>query len=149
MDNVYIIGMGMLRFGKHPDRGVRDMAHEVIGLALDDAALTKADLEAGYFSNTFWGMFDKQHSIRGQVVFRSMGIGKIPVTNVENACAGASTALHLAYTGVRAQMFDVAIAIGSEKITHPDKAKSLSAYATCMDMENFDSHIKNRLSYTK
>lgn len=142
MDNVYIIGMGMLRFGKYPDRGVRDMAHEVIGLALDDAALTKADLEAGYFSNTFWGMFDKQHSIRGQVVFRSMGIGKIPVTNVENACAGASTALHLAYTGVRAQMFDVAIAIGSEKITHPDKAKSLSAYATCMDMENFDSHIK-------
>ena len=120
MENIYIIGTGMIRFNKYPDRDVRDMAHEVIGLALDDAGLTKGDLEAGYFSNTFWGMFDKQHCIRGQVVFRSMGIDRIPVTNVENACAGASTALHLAYTAVRAQMCDVAIAVGSEKITNPD-----------------------------
>ena len=28
MNNVYIIGLGMLRFGKYPDRDVRDMAHE-------------------------------------------------------------------------------------------------------------------------
>ena len=48
-----------------------------------------------------------------------MGIDAIPVTNVENACAGASTALHLAYTGVRAGMVDVALAVGSEKITDP------------------------------
>ncbi len=36
--------------------------------------------------------------------------------------ARASTALHLAYTGIRAGMYDVALAIGSEKITHPDNA---------------------------
>lgn len=143
MSNVYIIGLGMIRFMKYPDRGVRDMAHEVTRLALEDAGLDKSDLQAAYFSNTFWGMFDRQHSIRGQVVLRSMGIDSIPVTNVENACAGASTALHLACTGIRAGMFDVALALGSEKITHPDKAKSLGAYATCMDVENFESHLQN------
>lgn len=137
MTNVNIVGLGMIRFNKYPDRGVRDMAHEVIQLALADAGMKKEDVQAAYFSNTFWGMFDNQHSIRGQVVLRSMGIGAIPVVNVENACAGASTALHLAYTAIRAGMVDVALAVGSEKITNPDKLKSLSAYATCMDVDNF------------
>ncbi len=142
MENVYIIGLGMLRFNKYPDRDVRDMAHEVVRLALGDAGLDKKQLEAAFFSNTFWGMFANQHSIRGEVVLRSMGIEAIPVTNVENACAGASTALHLAYTGIRAQMYDVAIAIGAEKITNPNKALSLSAYATCMDVGNFGEQLK-------
>ncbi len=142
MENVYIIGLGMIRFNKYPDRGVRDMSHEVTQLALEDAGLDKKDLQAAFFSNTFWGMFDNQHSIRGEVALRSMGIEAIPVTNVENACAGASTALHLAYTGIRAKMYDVAIAIGSEKITNPDKMLSLSAYATCMDVANFEAQMK-------
>jgi len=142
MENVYIIGLGMIRFNKYPDRGVRDMSHEVTRLALEDAGLDKKDLQAAFFSNTFWGMFDNQHSIRGEVALRSMGIEAIPVTNVENACAGASTALHLAYTGIKAEMYDVAIAIGSEKITNPDKMLSLSAYATCMDVANFEAQMK-------
>jgi acetyl-CoA acetyltransferase len=41
MSNVYIIGLGMIRFNKYPDRNVRDMAHEVIRLALADAGLDK------------------------------------------------------------------------------------------------------------
>lgn len=142
MRNVYIIGTGMNKFGHYPEGAVRSMAEEVVGMALKDAGLGKKDIQAGFFSNTFWGMFDNQHSIRGQVVFRSMGIDKIPVTNVENACAGASTALHLACAGIMADMYDVAIAVGSEKITNPDKLKSLSAYAFCMDVGNFEQHIK-------
>ncbi len=143
MADVYIIGLGMIRFNKYPSRGVRDMAHEVTRLALDDCEIKPQDLQAAFFSNTFWGMFTNQHSIRGQVILRSMGIDSIPVTNVENACAGASTALHLAYTGIKAGMYDNALVLGSEKITDPDKAKSLGAYATCMDVENFESHINN------
>jgi acetyl-CoA acetyltransferase len=149
MPKVYIVGLGMIRFNKYPDRTVRDMAHEVTNLALKDAGLDKAALQAAFFSNTFWGMFSNQHSIRGQVALRSMGIDAIPVTNVENACAGASTALHLAYTGVRAGMVDVALAVGSEKITDPDKMKSLTAYATCMDVENFERHINMMMELNK
>lgn len=141
MSDVYIIGTGMIRFNKYPDRGVREMAHEATRLALADAGIDRTALQAAYFSNTFWGMFANQHSIKGQVVLRSMGVGSIPVTNVENACAGASTALHLACTGIRAGMVDVALVLGAEKITDADKAKSLGAYAACMDVENFDRHI--------
>ena len=149
MQNVYIIGTEMNRFGRYPEETVRTMAQKVIRQALEDAGIEKKDIQAGFFSNTFWGMFDNQHSIRGQVIFRGMGIDRIPVTNVENACAGASTALHLAYTGIRAGMFDVAIAVGSEKLTSPDKAKSLGAFSFCMDVENFDCQINLLMEYGK
>ncbi|RPH48241.1 MAG: thiolase family protein [Desulfobacteraceae bacterium] len=149
MEGVYIIGLGMIRFNKYPDRDVKDMAHEAINLALEDAEIKKEALEAAFFSNTFWGMFSNQHSIRGQVMLRSMGIGAIPVTNVENACAGASTALHMAYTGIRGGMYDVAIAIGSEKITNPNKALSLGAYASCMDVGNFEKHLNMMMELSK
>jgi acetyl-CoA acetyltransferase len=131
----------MIRFNKYPDKTVRSMAEEAIRLVLEDAGLDEKDLQAVFFSNTFWGMFSNQHSIRGQVILRGMGIDKIPVTNVENACAGASTALHLACAGIRAGTYDVAMAVGSEKISHPDKNLSLGAYASCMDIENLERHI--------
>jgi len=142
MENVYIIGLGMIRFTKYPDRTVRDMAHEVIGLALEDAGLTKDEMQAAYFSNTFWGMYTNQHSIRGQCVLRSMGMGSIPVVNVENACAGASTALHMCVMGVRAGMYDAAVAVGSEKITHENKGIALGAYASCMDLERIQDSME-------
>jgi len=149
MSDIYVIGIGMIRFNKYPDRTVQDMAHEAIELALKDAGLTKEDMEAVFFSNTFWGMFDRQHSIRGEVVMRNMGVGCIPVVNVENACAGGSTALHMAYTGIKAGMYDVALAIGSEKITSPNKALSLGAYASCMDVGNLEKNIKNMIEANK
>ncbi|TAL31627.1 MAG: thiolase family protein [Spirochaetes bacterium] len=149
MENIYIIGIGMIRFSKYPGESVRTMAEKTVHEALGDAGISAKDLQAVYFSNTFWGMFANQHSIRGQVVMRGMGIDKIPVTNVENACAGASTALHLAYTGIKAGMFDVALAVGSEKITHPDKGLSLAAYASCMDVENLEAHLAEIVELAK
>lgn len=149
MQDVYIVGVGMNNFGKHKEDTPRTMAEDVINQALADAGLDKKDLQAGYFSNSFWGLFDGQHSIRAQVVFRGMGIDKIPVVNVENACAGASTALHLAYTAVRAGMVDVAIAVGSEKLTNPDKQKSLQSYSACMDVTNIDGTLEGLMGYGK
>ncbi len=149
MNEAYVIGTGMIRFNKYPDKSVRIMAEEAIGLALEDAGLERKAVQTAFFSNTFWGMFAGQHSIRGQVVLRGMGMDRIPVTNVENACAGASTAMHLAVTGIRAGMYDVALAVGSEKITNPNRGLSLAAYGSCMDVENFEKHINMILEVGK
>lgn len=142
MDDVYVIGIGMIRFNKYPDATVTGMATQAVDLVLKDAGLDKKDIQAAYVSNTFWGMFSNQHSIRGEVMLWHMGIDTIPIVNVENACAGASTAFLLGYTAIKAGMHDVVLAIGSEKITHENKALSLGAYASCMDVEHFDEHIK-------
>ncbi|MEA3223497.1 MAG: thiolase family protein [Thermodesulfobacteriota bacterium] len=142
MDDVYVIGTGMIRFNKYPDATVRGMAKDAVNLVLKDAGLKKEDLQAAYVSNTFWGMFSNQHSIRGEVMLWDQGIDGIPIVNCENACAGASTAFLLGYTAIRAGMHDVVLALGSEKISNPNKALSLGAYASCMDVENFEEHIR-------
>jgi len=149
MDNVYIIGVGMNRFGKYLDGSVRGMAGDAINLVLEDAGLNKDDIQAAYVANTFWGMFSNQHSIRGEVMLWDTGLRGIPIVNCENACAGASTALHLGYTAIRAGMYDVVLALGSEKITNENKALSLGAYATCMDVENFEQHINMFMELNK
>lgn len=149
MDEVYIIGVGMNRFGKYLEGSVKRMAREALDLVLEDAGLTKDAIEAAYVSNTFWGMFSNQHSIKGEVMLWDVGMNGIPIVNCENACAGASTALYLGYTAIRAGMNDCVLALGSEKITHPNKALSLSAYATCMDVENFEKQLQMFQEVTK
>ena len=52
MTGVYIIGVGMIRFGKYPDKSVRSMAEDATRLALQDAGLVKEDLQAVFFSNS-------------------------------------------------------------------------------------------------
>ena len=39
MENACIIGLGMIYFSKYPDRTVRDMAHQVVSLSLEDASM--------------------------------------------------------------------------------------------------------------
>ena len=74
--------------------------------------------------------------IRGQVALREMGIGRIPVVNVENACASSSTAFQQACAMVTAGLYDVVLACGSEKLFHEDKARSLGAFTSAVDVED-------------
>ena len=141
MSNVYVIGVGMTRFGKFLDSSVKDLAAEAFEKALEDAGVESSSLEAAYVSNSFWGMFSEQHSIRGQVMLHPLGITGIPIINTENACAGASTALNLAYTAIKAGQYDLVLALGAEKISHPDKMLSFRSYASCLDVEEFPKKI--------
>jgi acetyl-CoA acetyltransferase len=149
MDNVYVIGVGMIRFGKYADKTVKSMAHEAVNLALKDAGLQKEQLQAAFVSNSLWGMFSNQHSIKGQVILRGMGIEGIPIASVENACAGASTAFYLGYTGIKAGMYDVVLALGSEKISNPNKSLSFQAYAAAMDVEDIENNMKRFAELSK
>lgn len=149
MNDVFVIGVGMIRFNKYPDKTVRGMGVEATNLALQDAGLTKDDIQAAYVSNTFWGMYANQHSIRGEIILRDMGIDGIPIVNCENACAGASTAMHLGVNAIKAGMCDVILALGTEKITHENKALALGAYASCMDVENLEKALNLFISVSK
>ena len=130
-----IAGVGMTRFGKHLDEGLKAIGVEAVRAALADAGIEARDLEAAYVGNAAAGLVTGQESIRGQVILRSMGIGRIPVVNVENACASASTALHQACAMVSAGYYDTVLALGVEKLYHPDKRKSFAAFSGAVDVE--------------
>lgn len=125
MEDVYIVGVGMFRFGKYPEKSIKQMTAEVVDNLLADCPVEKKDIEAAWFSNSFWGIVTGQHSIRGQVALTPLGIQGVPVMNVENACAGATSAVNGAYLGIRAGAYDVAMAIGVEKMYNPDDKQAM------------------------
>ncbi|MEW6140614.1 MAG: thiolase family protein [Thermodesulfobacteriota bacterium] len=146
MRDVYVIGVGMFRFGKYLERTMKDMAAECVKLVLKDADIGKDELQFAYVSNGYWGLFEGQHSIKGQVLLFPLGIQKIPITNVENACAGASTAFHLAWMSIASGLYDVGLALGVEKLTHPDKELSLKSFMSSMDVLDFANQVQRMLS---
>ena len=89
--NAIIAGVGMTRFGKHLDRGLKSLGGEAVEAAIADAGIDRAEIDAAYVGNAAAGLVTGQECIRGQVILRSIGIGRLPVINGENACAGAST----------------------------------------------------------
>jgi len=133
--NAIIGGVGMTRFGKHMDTGLKALGAEAVRAAIADAGIQIGDIEAAFVGNAAAGLVTGQESIRGQVILRSAGIGKIPVVNVENACASASTALHQACALVSAGLYDTVLALGVEKLYHEDKKKSFAAFNGAVDVE--------------
>jgi len=133
-----IAGVGMTPFGKHLDKGLKELAAAAIGDALADAGLEAADVEAAYMANAAGAIITGQVLIPGEVALRGMGIGRIPVVNVENACASAGTALQQAATMISLGAYDVVVACGYEKLVHEDKARSFAVFAGAVDTEDMD-----------
>ncbi len=133
--NAVIAGVGMTRFGKHLETGLKALGAEAVQAALTDAGMEARDLQAAYVGNAAAGLVTGQECIRGQVILRSIGIGCLPVVNVENACASASTALNQACAMVSAGYYDTVLALGVEKLYDPDKRKSFAAFSGAVDVE--------------
>lgn len=133
--NVYVAGIGMTPFGKFPDRNLKSLSQEAVHGALEDAGASTDAIEGAYVANAVAGLITGQEMVRGQVMLHPLGIHSIPVINVENACASASSAFHLAYQAVASGTCDIALALGVEKMTHPNKEVSLAAIGTAIDVE--------------
>ena len=139
MSNIYIVGVGMTPFGRYLDRSIKAMTAEAVGAALTDAGATVADIETAYFANAAQSVLEGQATIPGEIALRSMGIAGIPVVNVENACASASTALDMAATWLSAGRGGVALAVGAEKMFHEDRAKMFAVFDGGWDVHNADA----------
>lgn len=143
MRDVYIIGAHTIKFGKYLDKSIKDLAANTVIPCLKDANLDKKAIQALWFSNSGWGYSKGQDCIRAQVALRPIGIESIPMTNVENACAGGSTAFHHAWLGVASGLYDITMAVGAEKLHHPNKMAIFAGFLGGLDIENIAEIIAN------
>lgn len=134
MEKVYVVGIGMTAFGRFPEKTVKSMTGEAVGLALKDANASVGDIGAAFFGNATQSFLEHQHMVPGQIALRECGFERTPVYNVENACASSSTAFNLAYTHILAGMSDIALAVGAEKMCVPDKARSFAVFDGAWDV---------------
>jgi acetyl-CoA acetyltransferase len=111
MREVFVAGVGMIKFGRYPDRDVPDLGAEASLLALRDAGLGMKDVEM-----LAAGCLFQANAMVGQRILQEIGQTGIPVVNVANACATGSTAFREAWIAVASGMHDVALAVGVEQM---------------------------------
>ena len=80
MSDAYIVGAGMIPFGRYPDRTYFQLAAEATLMALDDCGLSIKDVGVVYASSTF-----NAASMLGQKMMQQIGQTGVPVINVSNA----------------------------------------------------------------
>ena len=136
--DAYIAGVGVTKFGRHPERSLSHLAHEAIRQAVVDAGIDLRDVQAVWSGTAAAPVTTGQVCIAGQVILHGLGLGRVPVVNVENACATASTALQQAATMVTLGAYDIVLAFGVDKLYHPDKQKVFSVFNGCADTEHPD-----------
>jgi len=110
-ENVWILGIHMTKFGKHPDKDTIDLASEAAIAAMRDGGVTIKDMGVLAAGNLMGG----SGSI-GQQLQKQIGQTGIPVFNVANACATGATALRTAIMAVKAGEADMGLAVGVEKL---------------------------------
>ncbi|MDF2444538.1 MAG: hypothetical protein JWR01_2741 [Subtercola sp.] len=111
MRNVNIVGAGMIAFGRYPDSSYAGLAVPAVLAALAEAGVDAREVTEVFCGHSFGG------PLVGQRILKDLGVGGIPVTNVENACSGGASALHLACRAVSEGKTRIALVIGVEKLT--------------------------------
>ncbi|MCP3993204.1 MAG: thiolase family protein [Actinomycetia bacterium] len=111
MTDVHVIGIGMTKFGRHPDTDAAQMGGAAMREAIEDAGIDARLIEAAYCGHVFQGM------ATGQRILAQEGLAGLPMTNVENACSSGATAIREASLSIRAGEHDVVVAIGTEHLT--------------------------------
>jgi acetyl-CoA acetyltransferase len=111
MGNVYVLGTGMIKFGRYPEKTVPELGGEAALIALKDAGIGIKDVEMFACGNLY-----QSNAMVGQRILQQIGQFGIPVINVANACATGSTAFREAYMSVASGMYEIAMAVGVEQM---------------------------------
>lgn len=110
-EDVYVIGVDMIKFGRFPEQSVPQIASKATLAALDDCGLGIQDMQALYCGNLY-----QSSAMVGQRLLQEIGQTGIPVVNVANACATGATAFREAWTAIKAGLYDLTLAVGVEQM---------------------------------
>ena len=108
-DKVAIIGMGCTQFKEHFDRSADDLMIDAVEDTLASAGVAKDDIDA-------WWLGTAQSGMSGVTLAAPLKLDNKPVTRVENYCATGSEALRQACYAVASGAYDIAAAVGVEKV---------------------------------
>ena len=108
-DRVAIVGMSCTKFAEHFDKSLDDLLLEATEDAYTSAGVNRDTVDAYWFGTANSGM-------AGLTLARAIGVGDKPITRVENYCATGAEAVRNAAYAVASGAYDVAMAVGGEKV---------------------------------
>ncbi len=110
MREAFISGAAVTRWDYYENASCHQFGSQAVLQALRDAELRWQDVQAVFCGSVYQGTGS------GHQAIREVGLTGIPIVNVENACSSAASAFMLAYQMVAAGVYDVALALGMEKM---------------------------------
>jgi len=128
---VGIVGVGHARFGKRTDATLRELAHEAVKPAVEDAEIDLKDIDAsvvGVACEEFAAQVSPAILIHDYV-----GMENKPVFRVEAACATGSAAVRTGWSLVKSGLADVVLVVGAETMTHLGTPKATEVIARAGD----------------
>jgi acetyl-CoA C-acetyltransferase len=134
MRNICVVGAGQTKFGELWDKSLRQIAVEAGLAAIHDAEIEKNQIQSLYVGNMSAGRFIGQEHL-GALVADNLGLGNVPATRCEAACASGSVAFRDAYFAIASGEIDVALVVGAEKMTDVHGAGALTTLAAAGDQE--------------
>lgn len=109
--SVSVVGTGIVKFGKHRELTVPELARPAVMNALREAQVSQKDIQAIYSGAAISGW------MAGQRVARETGMSGVPIINCENACSSSATAFREAWIAVACGMADYVLVLGVEQLT--------------------------------
>ena len=107
-DRVAIVGMGCTKFGELWDKNFKDLMVDACYEAFEDAGIGSKDIQAAWYGS-------RESGFTGSHLANALKLEYIPISRVENFCAGGTDTFRNACYGVAAGIYDIALACGVEK----------------------------------
>jgi acetyl-CoA C-acetyltransferase len=123
MPRVGVVGIGHGVFGRRSDATVQELAFEAFRLAMQDAGLTREELDASVVAAV--PEYHKQRSVAG-VVQEYLNLTPKPTWLTEVACASGSAAIRTAWMAIQSGLHEVVAVIGCQKMTELSTAEILA-----------------------
>jgi acetyl-CoA C-acetyltransferase len=134
MRSVSVVGIGETKFGRFPEKSLRDLILEAGTKAIADAGIGRENVEALFMSNFSAQPFCGQGHM-GPLAAEVLGLGNIPTIRIEGACASGSLAFRQALSAVASGMYDVVLVGGVEKMTHQSTEAVTAGLAGASDFD--------------
>jgi acetyl-CoA acetyltransferase len=103
-DDVYVVGVGMTRFGRHDDVADLDLAGGAVRTALGDAGVSWSDVDIAVGGTN--------GETKPDNLVASIGLTGLPFVTVRNGCATGGVAMLTAANALRSGGLDVAVVLG-------------------------------------
>jgi len=130
-EKVGIVGVGHTKFGKRTDATIRELAHEAVKPALEDAGINIGDIDAsviGVAADEFAAQLSS-----GVLIHDYVGMEDKSTFRVEAACATGSAAVRAGWALIKSGLAEVVLVVGAETMTHVGTPRATELMARAQD----------------
>ena len=127
MTAAVLLGGGLHKFGRYPEKSFSELTRIAISNSLDDSGVKFSDIQAAYCGRVYAPMGT------GLDVITQFGETGIPIINIEQACSSSSTAFRQALWAIEQDIYDLLLVVGFEKMERgPVELAASNSYETKM-----------------